>query len=64
MDKYVTLEYSWVKVTTVSMRLQIYLYALTNTNKLCSAIVGDTNLVATLRNVNKLSDAVVGKQLA
>ena len=27
MDKYNTLEYSWLKATTVSMRLWIYLYA-------------------------------------
>ena len=32
MDKYDTLEYSWVKVTTVSVHLQISLFALTNTN--------------------------------
>jgi hypothetical protein len=32
MDKYDTLEYSWVKATSVSVRLQIYLCALINTN--------------------------------
>jgi len=32
MDKYDILEYSWVKATTVSMRLQISLFELTNTN--------------------------------
>ena len=32
MDKYDTLEYSWVKARAVSMRLRIYLCALTNTN--------------------------------
>jgi hypothetical protein len=31
-DKYDILEYSWVKVTMVSVRLQIFLFALTNTN--------------------------------
>ena len=32
MDKYDILEYSRVKATTVSVRLQIYLYAFKNTN--------------------------------
>jgi hypothetical protein len=31
-DKYDILEYSWVKATTVSIRLRISLFALTNTN--------------------------------
>jgi hypothetical protein len=42
MDKYNTLEYSWVKATTVSVHLQIYLCAFKNTNKLSSAVVGET----------------------
>ena len=33
-----TLEYSRVKATVVSMRLQIYLFALKITNKLCGAV--------------------------
>jgi hypothetical protein len=33
MDKYDTLEYSWVKATTVSIHLWIYLFLLSNTNK-------------------------------
>ena len=41
MDKYDTLEYSWVKVTTVSVRLWISLFALTNTNKLSSVVIGE-----------------------
>ena len=32
MDKYDTLEYSWVKATSVSVLLWIYLCALINTN--------------------------------
>jgi hypothetical protein len=32
MDKYDALEYSWVKATSVSMSLRIYLCALINTN--------------------------------
>jgi hypothetical protein len=32
MDKYDTLKYSQVKATAVSMRLRIYLCALTNSN--------------------------------
>jgi hypothetical protein len=32
MDKYDTLEYSWVKAITVSVRLQNFLCALINTN--------------------------------
>ena len=38
MDKYDTLEYSLVKATLVSVRLQISLCALINTNKLSGAI--------------------------
>ena len=37
-DKYDTLEYSWVKATTVSVHLRIYVFALTNTNKLSGAV--------------------------
>jgi hypothetical protein len=33
-----TLEYSQVKATAVSVRLRIYLFALTNINKLSSTI--------------------------
>ena len=32
MDKFDTLEYSWVKATAASVRLRIYLFALTNAN--------------------------------
>ena len=42
VDKYDTLEYSWVKATSVSMCLQIYLYALINTNKLSGTVAGET----------------------
>ena len=56
MDKYDTLEYSWVKATTVSVRLQIYLFALTNTNKLSGAIameaIGIRILILTLISIN------------
>jgi hypothetical protein len=38
MDKYDTLEYSWVKATLVSVHLRIYLCALINTNKLSSIV--------------------------
>jgi len=41
MDKYDTLEYSWVKATSVSVHLWIYLCALINTNKLSGAIAGE-----------------------
>ena len=40
-DKYDTLEYSCVKATTVSVRLWISLFALTNTNKLSGAVAGE-----------------------
>ena len=56
MDKYDTLEYSLVKATTVSVRLRISLFALTNTNKLSSAIVGEAIgvkiLILTLMSTN------------
>jgi hypothetical protein len=42
MDKYDTLEYSWVKATAVSMRLRIYLCVFKNTNKLCDTIARET----------------------
>ena len=42
MDKYDTLEYSWVKSTTASVRLWIYLYVFKNTNKLSGAVAGET----------------------
>jgi hypothetical protein len=38
VDKYDTLEHSWVKAITVSVRLQNFLCALINTNKLFGAI--------------------------
>jgi hypothetical protein len=38
MDKYDTLEYSWVKAITVSVRLRNFLCVLINTNKLFGAI--------------------------
>ena len=43
---YDTLEYSWVKATAVSVRLQILFVTLQNTNKLSGAVAGET--VATL----------------
>ena len=42
MDKYDTLEYSWVKATVVSLCLRIYLCAFKNTNKLSSAVARET----------------------
>ena len=42
MDKYDTLEYSWVKATMVSVRLRIYLCEFKNTNKLSGAVAGET----------------------
>jgi hypothetical protein len=42
MDKYNTLEYSWIKAITVSVRLPNFLCALTITNKLFGAVAGDT----------------------
>jgi hypothetical protein len=42
VDKYDTLEYSWVKATMVSMRLRIYLCAFKNTNKLSSTVLDET----------------------
>jgi hypothetical protein len=42
MDKYDTLEYSQVKATTVSMCLQIYLFAFENAYKLFSVVAGET----------------------
>ena len=41
MDKYDTLEYFWVKATAASVRLRIYLFALTNANKLSGAVAGE-----------------------
>ena len=56
MDKYDTLEYSLVKATTVSVRLRISLFALTNTNKLSSVVAGATIglniLIFTLISIN------------
>ena len=56
MDKYNTLEDSWVKATTVSVRLRIYLFALINTNKLSSAVaeeaIGVKILILTLIYTN------------
>ena len=48
MDKYDTLEYSWVKATTVSVRLRINLCVFKNTNKLSGAVAGETISVKTL----------------
>ena len=56
MDKYDTLEYSWVKATSISMRLRIYLCALINTNKLSGAVaeeaIGIKILILTLMSTN------------
>jgi len=56
MDKYDTLEYAWVKATTVSVHLLIYLFALINTNKLSGAIaqkvIGVKILIFTLMSTN------------
>jgi hypothetical protein len=41
VDKYDTLEYSRVKVITVSVHLQNFLCALINTNKLFGAVAGE-----------------------
>ena len=38
---YDILEYSWVKATAVSVRLQILFVTLQNTNKLCGAVAGE-----------------------
>jgi hypothetical protein len=40
MDKYDTLEYSWVKAIMVFVRLQKFLCALTITDKLFGAVTG------------------------
>jgi predicted membrane protein len=42
MDKYDTLEYSWVKATAVYMCLWISLCAFKNTNKFSDTIAGET----------------------
>ena len=39
LSGYDTLEYSWVKVTAVSVRLQILFVTLQSTNKLSGAVV-------------------------
>jgi hypothetical protein len=56
MDKYNTLEYSWVKATLVCVRLWISRCALTNTNKLSSAVAGEAIglkiLILTLMSTN------------
>jgi hypothetical protein len=56
MDKYDTLEYSWVKATMISMRLRTYLFVLTNTNKLSGAVAGEAIgakiLIFTLTSAN------------
>ena len=41
---YDTLEYSWVKATTVSVRLRILFMTLQNTNKLSGAVAGKRQL--------------------
>ena len=41
LSGYDTLEYSWVKATVVSVRLQILFVTLQNTNKLSGAIAGE-----------------------
>ena len=41
---YDTLEYSWVKATAVSVRLQILFVMLQNTNKLSGAFAGERQL--------------------
>jgi len=41
VDTFDTLEYSWVKATAASIRLRIYLFALTNANKLSGAVAGE-----------------------
>src|SRR6185312_12078405 len=41
---YDTLEYSWVKATTVSVRLRILFVTLQNTNKLSGAVAGERQL--------------------
>ena len=42
MDKYDTLEYSWMKATVVSVCLRIYLCAFKNTNKLSGTVARET----------------------
>ena len=41
LSGYDTLEYSWVKATAVSVRLQILFVTLQNINKLSGAIAGE-----------------------
>ena len=41
LSGYDTLEYSWVKATAVSVRLQILFVRLQNTNKLSGAVAGE-----------------------
>ena len=41
LSGYDTLEYSWVKDTTVSVRLRILFVMLQSTNKLSSAVAGE-----------------------
>ena len=44
LSGYDTLEYSWVKATTVSVRLRILFVTLQNTNKLSGAVAGERQL--------------------
>ena len=41
LNGYDTLEYSWVKATAVSVRLQILFVMLQSTNKLSDAVAGE-----------------------
>jgi hypothetical protein len=52
MDKYDTLEYSWVKATMVYVHLWISLFALINTNKLSCAIAREAIVVKILISIN------------
>jgi hypothetical protein len=56
MDKYDTVEYSWVKATIVFVRLRISLFALTITNKLSGAVareaIGVKILILTMMPTN------------
>ena len=41
LSGYDTLEYSWVKATTIYVRLRIVFVTLQNTNKLSGAVAGE-----------------------
>jgi hypothetical protein len=52
LEKINTLEYSWVKATTVSVRLRIYLLLYSIPTSFMAPLLG-INLVATLVSINK-----------